>query len=107
MQNSVVGRYSVSMLHPRKIVDKVVVFDHDAFWFSCGSGGVEDVGEVAGREGSDAGVMVGLVLPWLRGLVEVEHGEGVVQLREEGPEVGLEQQRDRRRVVQHEAQPAS
>src|SRR5882757_7510290 len=38
----------------------VPVFDHDAFWRACGSGGIDDVGQMRGRKADEVRIGIGL-----------------------------------------------
>ena len=55
---------SEAHIHPAEKVQYVPVFDHHALWMTCGSGGVNNVGQVVRRDA--AGEIFGAFLPNLR-----------------------------------------
>ena len=82
------------------------MLDHDAFWFPCGSGGIDDVCEVRGVQ-ADAfrkEICRGHVFPGLVLAVEVEQGNWLADAFEQLLEMSLGEQCDGCAVVEHEAE---
>src|ERR1700683_3671608 len=96
--------YVVGIAHQTNYVS---MFDEDAFWFSCGSGGIDDVGEVLGCEADGGGIDVGwgLVVPVCCGIGKVEYRQCGAEFGEQVKQVLLGEQGDRGGVFDHEAKP--
>src|SRR5450756_2943704 len=99
--------FFIFFLVPRQQVHQCNVWQLNAFRRAGGSGGIDDVGEMAGCEsdGCGIGIGVGRVPPRRSCVCDVEHGHAAAIACEQSREVTVREQCDRCGVVDHEAEP--